>query len=61
MSDGLYFRFCVLGVCGLESVFEVGGEECYGWLGEVEVVSEFLKELGMGDCVVGFGEVYVYG
>ena len=46
---------------GLDAVSEVGFEEgeCLG--GEVEVVSEFVEEFLVRDCVVGFGEVDVDG
>ena len=51
----------MLRVCGLDAVSEVGFEEgdCLG--SEVEVVSEFVEEFGVRDCVVGFGEVNVDG
>ena len=37
MCDGLEFGLCVLGVCGLLSVFEVGGEEEDGLGGKLNV------------------------
>ena len=61
VCDGLCFGLCVLRMCRLLPVVEVGCKECYcGWC-EVEDVSEFVEELGVGDCVICFGEVYVDG
>lgn len=51
----------MLCVSGLLSVVEVGCEEVGSGAGEVELVSEFVEKLVVGNCIVGFGEVDVDG
>jgi hypothetical protein len=51
----------VLGVERLDAVGEVGAEDGDGVGMEVEVVEKFVEEFGVGDGVVGFGEIEVDG
>ena len=44
VRDGLHSRLCVLCVCGLLAVGEVGGEESCCVFCEVEVVSELVEK-----------------
>jgi hypothetical protein len=50
----------VLGMEILDAVGEVGTEDGDGVGMEVEVVEKFVEEFGVGDGVVGFGEIEVY-
>ena len=55
MCNGLASGLCVLGMCRLLSVLEVGFEERYCVWGEVEVVFELVEEFCVRDCIVCFG------
>ena len=61
MCDCLCLRSCVLCVCRLLSVVEVGCKEVCSGGGKVELVSKFVEEFLVGDSVVGFGKVDVDG
>ena len=43
MCYGLCGGLCVLGMCGLNAVAEVGGEECCCGCCEIEVVLQFVE------------------
>ena len=61
VGDGSEVGLGVLSVCGLESTLEVRAEEGHGVWREVELMFEFVEEFGVGDGIVGFGEVDVDG
>ena len=54
MGDGAGIGLRMLGVCGLLAVFEVGGKEGGGSVGEVEFVFEFVNEGFVEDGIVRF-------